>query len=257
MEDMAQLRPKLIRLKLSGIMETLDERTKQAVTEKWAPSHFLLMLLTDEVERRNQTQLARNLSKSELEPGKTLETFDFGFNPKIPEAAIRELATCLFIKKHENIFLLGPSGVGKSHLAQGLGHCACRKGHEVLFRRTVELVQWLSAGQGDGSYDRRLTFASRMELLILDDFGLETLTAEQQAGLYEIICRRYEQASTIITSNRDFGEWQSIFSNPLMGSAAMDRLVHRAASIVIEGRSYRLESFTKRNQILTSEEGIE
>ena len=246
MNDYTFLKPKLSRLKLSGILETLPLRMDQAMKEKWSFSQFLDLLLTDEVERRDFKQLSRRLVKSELDPDKTLESFDFTFNPRIHEPTIRELATCLFMEKKENIFFLGPSGVGKSHLAQALGHQACRKSHDTMFRRTEPLFKWIHSGKGDGTHERRLKLVSSAPLLILDDFGLKSLSEEQQTDLYEVICSRYERHSTIITSNRDFSEWPMIFANPLMGSAAMDRLVDRGIKIVIEGESYRMHNFVKR-----------
>ncbi|MBA7707399.1 IS21 family transposase ISAzo12 [subsurface metagenome] len=246
MDNLTFLKPKLSRLKLSGILETLAVRLEQALQEKWSFSQFLDLLLTDEVERRDYKQLARRLVKSNLDPDKTLETFDFTFNPRIHQPTIRELATCNFIEKKENVFFLGPSGVGKSHLAQALGHEAGRKGYDVMFKRISSLFQWIYSGRVDGTHERKLKQVSSIPLLILDDFGLKPLTSEQQADLYEVICVRYEKHSTIITSNRDFNEWPMVFSNPLMVSAAMDRLVHRAIKIVIEGKSYRFDSFVKR-----------
>jgi DNA replication protein DnaC len=248
MDELSLLKPKLTRLKLSGITETLSLRIAQAMNEKWSFSQFLDMLLSDEVERRDFKQLGRRLTRSGLEPEKTLESFDFHFNPRIHEATFRELATCGFLMQHENLFLVGPSGVGKSHLAQALGHEACRRAREVLYRRTAVLMDWIAAGHGDGTHARRLKQVGAVDLLILDDFGLTPLSEGQQADLYELICERYEKHSLIITSNRDFNEWPLVFANPLMGSAAMDRLVHRAVKIVIEGKSYRVDSFVKRSK---------
>jgi len=248
MEETVLLKPKLTRLKMSGVLETLNTRLEQAMKEKWPYSQFLDCLLSDEVERRDYKQLSRRLSRSGLDPAKTLETFDFSFNPRIHEPTVRELATCTFIQRKENPFFLGPSGVGKSHLSQALGHEATRRGHEVLFRRTCSLLAWIGAGRGDGSFERRMKVAATIDVLILDDFGLKPLNEEQQSDLYELICERYEKAPTILTSNRDFSEWLSVFSNPLMGSAAMDRLVHRGIKLVIEGKSYRVDSFVKRSK---------
>jgi DNA replication protein DnaC len=247
MNTMAQLKPALIRLRMSGILERLEDRIREAQEEKWAYTDFLLALFRDEIERRDFKTLSLRLKRSELDPQKTLETFDFSFNARIHEPAVKELASCFFIEKHENVFLLGPSGVGKSHLACALGHEAARRGYDVLFRRTASLLKWLGAGRGDGTYERRLKSLACVPLLILDDFGLNDLSLAAQNDLYEIICVRYETASLIITSNRDFAEWQNIFENQLLASAAMDRLVHKARKIVIEGRSYRLDSFSKLN----------
>ena len=235
------------------MLETLPERMNQALQQKWSFSQFLDTLLTDEVERRDYKQLSRRLTKSGLDPEKTLETFDFTFNLRIHQPTIAELATCFFLEKKENVFFVGPSGVGKSHIAQALGHEACRRGHEVMFDRTCSLFKWIHSGRGDGSYERRMRQVGCVALLILDDFGLRPLTEEHQADLYEVICERYEKRPTILTSNRDFNEWPMIFSNPLMASAAMDRLVHRAIKIVIDGKSYRLDGFVKRSKDLQHE----
>lgn len=248
---------KLSRLKMPGMASTLEERLDQAMNEKWSYSMLVEMLLTDEIERRDHKQLTRRLGKSRLQPSKTMESFDFAFNTKIPSSLIKELASCSFIEKKQNIFILGPSGVGKSHLAQALGHQACRKEHEVLFYCTYQLFEWISAGRGDGTNKKRLEQVIKAPLVILDDFGLQSLDETQQNDLYQLITQRYEKASTIITSNKDFDEWSSIFTNPLLGSAALDRLVHRGIQIIIEGNSYRLAEFkkglhkNKKNAILT------
>jgi DNA replication protein DnaC len=243
--EYSMINKKLTRLRLSGVATLLQSRLEQASREKWAYSMFLETLLTDEIERRDNKQLTLRLAKSRLNPNKTLETFDFKFNPKMQVALIKELSLCEFIEKNQNIFILGPSGVGKSHLAQALGHQACRKGMEVLFSCTYELFEWIHNGRGDGTHKKRLAQAIKTPLLIMDDFGLVDLNEAQQQDLYQVIAQRYEKSSTIITSNRDFDEWPSIFINPLLGTAALDRLVHKGIQVVIEGDSYRLAEFKK------------
>lgn len=243
--DTVQMNRKLTKLRLPGIATTLEQRIGQAIEEKWAYSMFIETLLTDEIERRDNKQLQIRLAKSKLDLSKTLETFDFQFNAKLQVALIRELALCGFVEKKQNIFILGPSGVGKSHLAQALGHQACRNGYDVIFHCTHQLFEWINNGRGDGTYKKRLANVIKMPILILDDFGLQALNEEQQEDLYQVIAQRYEKSSTIITSNRDFDEWPSIFVNPLLGTAALDRLVHKGIQVVIEGSSYRLAEFKK------------
>jgi DNA replication protein DnaC len=257
MNELSQLKPKLSRLKMSGILERLDLRIKQAEEGRQGYSEFLLAIIQDEIERRDFKGLASRLKKSGLDRKMTLESFDFRFNAHIHEPLVRELAGSSYIERLENIFLVGPSGVGKTHLAMALGHEACRRGIDVIFRRTFALLKWLGSGRADGTFDRKLKYLADVPLLILDDFGLNDINPMQQNDFYELICARYESASTIITSNRDFAEWISVFDNPLIGSAAMDRLVHRGIKIVIVGNSYRLDAFTAKNQLseLTNEIG--
>lgn len=243
--DNILIKKKLDKLKMPGIIEMFDLRLEQAMKEKWSYSALVESLLTDEIERRNHKQLMLRLAKSRLDQTKTIETFDFSFNSKIQVSLVRELSSCGFIDKKQNIFILGPSGVGKSHLAQALGHQACRREHDVLFYCTYQLFEWIYSGRGDGTHKKRLAQVIKVPLLILDDFGLQPLNEAQQTDLYQLIAERYEKSSTIITSNRDFDEWPGIFVNALLGSAALDRLVHKGIQIVIEGGSYRLSEFKK------------
>ncbi len=251
MDEMAQLKPKLTRLKLSGVLESLQHRLGEATSESWDYTHFLLMLLSDEVERRDSKQLSRRVGKSGLDPQKTLATFDFTFNRKIHQPTIKQLTTCGFLRERQNLFLVGPSGVGKSHLAQAVGNEACLRGFDVLYRNTHTLFRWLAGGRADGTHERRMQQLRGVDVLILDDFGLRELGESAQADLYELISDRYELRPTILTSNRDFEEWPQVFDNPLMASAAMDRLVHRAVKVVLEGDSYRMNAFKESTRQLT------
>jgi len=245
--DLIQLHPLLNKLRLTGILEILEETIKQALNEKWNYSKLLLHLFSREVEKRDHKQSCCRLSKSNLDPTKTLQLFQFDFNKKIPQQIIKELCQCNFIDSHENVFFVGPSGVGKTHLANSIGVEACRKGYDVIFQRTSNLLDWLHSGHGDGTFDKKMKKIIKMPLLILDDFGLIQLNKNYQLYLYQIISERYEKASIMITSNRDFSEWIDVFENPLIGSAAMDRLVHKAIKVSIEGDSFRTHQF-KNNQ---------
>ena len=239
MELKSQLVPKLKSLRLSGILETLEVRNQQAIDEKCTYVEFLQKLLEDEVERRGQKQLALRLRRSNLDPSKTLECFDFSFSPNLNRQQIYDLATCAFVERTESVFLCGPAGVGKSHLAQALGHEAARRGYDVVFTRTSAMLAHLHAGRADGTYERRLASFQRPEVLILDDFGLKAMRPPAMEDFYEVIEGRYGRGSILLTTNRAFSEWGELFDNPVLASAALDRLAHGATQIVITGDSYR------------------
>ena len=176
-----------------------------------------------------------------------MEDFDFTFNPNIPKAKIIDLTTCTFIAKHDNVLLLGPSGVGKSHIAQTIGHRACLVGYTVIFSTAQKLFRDLRASLADNSYEKVVAHYLKPHLLIIDDLGLRPLTDSQPDDLHEIIRKRYENGSTIITSNRDVEEWYPLFNNPLLASAAMDRLLHHVHVIKLEGESYRTSKKSKKS----------
>lgn len=239
MSQVHQLTPMLKSLRLSGILETLETRSQQAVREQWSYGDFLARLLHDEVERRAQKQLATRLRRAALNSQKTLETFDFNFNPSINRALLNELATANFVRQKRNVLLCGPTGTGKSHLAHGLAHGACRAGFNVIFVTADQLVRHLRAGRADDTYDRRLQQYLRCDLLVIDDFGLKPLAPPSPQDVYDVISGRYENGSILLTSNRAPTEWMAVFQDPLLGSAGLDRLVHNAYALVISGSSYR------------------
>jgi DNA replication protein DnaC len=199
MELTHQLTPMLRTLRLSGILETLDVRNRQAVEQQTSFVEFLTVLLQDEVERRAQSKLRLRLRRAAFDPTKTLEGFDFSFNPKLNKAQVFDLATCQFIERHENVLLYGPTGVGKSHLGQALAHEACRRGFDVLFIDTAKMLTHLAGGRADGTHDQRLLRYTRPDLLVLDDFGLKALRPPGPEDLYDVINERYEKASILLT----------------------------------------------------------
>lgn len=229
-------------LRLSGMLATLEARHRQAVAGQWSYVEFLSRLMEDEVERRGQKQLLLRLRRATLNTAKTLEDFNFSFNPHLNRQHVLALAAGDYLREHRNVLICGPSGVGKTHLSQALGQEACRQGYDVLFVSTHKMLQHLHAGRADNSLERRLATYARPDLLIMDDFALRPLTPTGAEDLYDVINERYEKGSILLTSNRAPQEWPDTFSNPLLASAGLDRLGDRAEMLVIRGQSYRTVS---------------
>ncbi len=234
-----ELVPLLKKLRLSGILDTYELRVRQAIDDQILPGEFLVRLLRDEVERREAKQLATRLRKAAFEHNKTFEEFDFAFNDRVPRDRLIDLATCGFVERHANVLLVGPTGTGKSHLAQALGHRACRRGFSTRYVDATRMLAELRAARADGTLDRKLHSLARLDLLILDDLGLHPLHDTDCLDLYDVIRLRYEKRSTILTSNRDVPEIGALFGDPLLAGAAMDRLLHHAHVLTLVGNSFR------------------
>jgi len=248
MELSHHLEPHLKRLRLSGVLETLETRTQQAIDGQWSYVEFLSRLLEDEVARRAQKQLALRLRRATINTSKTLEAFDFNFNPTISRQKVLDLAAGDYIRQRHNVLVCGPTGAGKSHLAQALAHEACVLGFSVLFVQTHKMLQHINGGRADGTRERRLQTYLRPDLLVLDDFGLRPLQPPGPEDLYDIIDGRYERGSLLITSNRAPNEWPELFVDPLLASAGLDRLLHHAEVLVITGSSYRAKDRQRLEQ---------
>jgi len=233
-----QLEASLKALNLSGMLDTLDARVAQTRAGEFGHLEFLQALCEDEIARRDAAALDRRLRAARFEHAATLEDFDFSFNPKIPAAAIRDLATLRFLDAGESIVLHGPVGVGKSHIAQALGHAACRHGNSVIFTKTSRLLADLSGGHADRSWETRLRRWARPALLVLDDFAMREFTGPQADDLYELISERAGRP-VIITANRATEDWYSLFPNPVVAESILDRVVNGAHHIHMPGRSYR------------------
>jgi len=234
-----QLEIKLKQLRLTGILQTLLIRIKQAEESNSGYQDFLMTLIEDEYERRQSGKLLKRLRQAGFEEEKTLEGFDFSFNPQIPVKKIKQLANCVYIENRENIFLLGPVGVGKSHIAQALGHIACRMGYDVLYTKAAKMFRYLNGGRADNSWEMRIKRHTVTDLLIIDDFGLKPLSQLQSDDFYEVINERYMKKSVIFTSNRSIEDWQGLFPDPLIANSALDRIAHNAHQIIMTGESYR------------------
>lgn len=234
-----QIEGKLRLLRLTGMLETLPVRLKEAENSNSGYMDFLMSLVEDEYERRQSGRLLKRLKKAGFEEEKTLEGFDFAFNPEIPAKRIKQLANCAYLESRENVFLLGPVGVGKTHIAEALGHIACRMEYDVQYTKAPKMFSYINGGRADNSWESRIKRYTSVPLLIIDDFGLKPLTNTQADDFYEIISERYMKKSTIFTSNREISEWQGLFPDPIIANSIMDRIAHNAHQIIMTGESYR------------------
>jgi DNA replication protein DnaC len=233
------LQSKLKSLRLGGMMDTIEQRLEQAQEGKLGYLEFLELMLEDEIGRRAQRGLASRIAKAHFEENKTLEEFDFGFNPKIPVQKIKELASCRFMEAGESVIVCGPVGTGKSHLIQALGHSACRTGYNVQYITASRMLSDLGGGRADGSWPVRFRHYLHPDLLIVDDFCLKELSSQQAEDIYELIGERHRNMPMMIASNRSPKDWYPLFPNPVLAEGALDRLINRSHHLVLEGRSYR------------------
>lgn len=239
MNPSPELIPMLKQLRLSGILDSIEHRNRQALAEKFSYMDFLAMILQDEVARRSQKRFALALRRASFRSQKTLEEFDFTFIPGLNRTLINDLASCRFIEEKVCVLIVGPCGTGKSHLAQALGHAAIRVGHDVLFSTADRMLTQLHAARATNSYERQFARFVNIDLLIIDDFGLKPLKGIQDEDFHDVISERYERKSTMITSNLDIPEWAEAFPNRILGAATVDRIRHGAYKVVLEGQSFR------------------
>jgi DNA replication protein DnaC len=235
------------KLRLSGLLNSLELRLQEAEANRLPYAQFLELLFQDEINIRHQRLLARRHKSADFREPRSLENFDFGFNPTINRTQIYELATCQFVRQHRDVLLVGPPGVGKSHLAQAIGLEALKAGFVVLYRSIFDLVRELLSQETLSAEARLLNKYLKPELLIIDDMGLKVLPPKSGEILLEIIMRRYENRSTLMTSNRPIEEWGKLLSDVPAASAILDRLLHHAELIAITGRSYRLQPNAKHS----------
>jgi DNA replication protein DnaC len=246
--NLIELQRALRQLRLSGLAAGLETRLLQAQSEKLAPLDFLSTLVQDELVRRQDRLLERRLKQASFrDPGKRLDTFDFDFNKKINRRLVFELATARFVTQHEDGLFLGPPGTGKSHVAQAIGFAVLQQGHRVLYREAHALVDELADAQLAGTRKAYLALLTTVPLLIIDDLGMRKLPHTVAEDLLEIIMRRYERASTLITSNRPVEDWGKLLGDTAAVTALLDRLLHHGHVLPCGPRSWRTRLHSDRN----------
>jgi DNA replication protein DnaC len=238
----------LKRLKLGPLLPTLPERLVLARAQQLDYAAFLTLLLADEVQRRDQQALERRLTSAGFEDRVTLDDVDWASPVNLDRRQLQQLFTLEFLARTEHVILVGPVGVGKTMLAQCLGAAAVRAGHTVRFVRADALLKELGQARADHSFEQVFRRYLTPELLIVDDFGLHRLTAQQSSDLYELVIERHRRASFVLTSNRSVDEWLGLFDDPILGNSALDRLANAAHQLVLDGPSYRARLAPRRRQ---------
>ena len=241
--NLIELERALRQLRLGGVADVLEIRLRQAQAEAMAPIDLVSCLVSDELTRRSDRLLERRRKQAGFRDAhKTLDNFDFTFNPKMNRSLVFDLATGAFIQRREDALLLGPGGAGKSHLAQAIGQAAIQQGYKVIYRETHILLEELADASLDGTRKQYMESISTVPLLIIDDFGMRKLPQTAAEDLLEIIMRRYERASTVLTSNRPVEDWGKLLCDVAAVSAMLDRLLHHGHVLKCGPRSWRTKT---------------
>jgi len=241
--NILELQRSLRQLRLGGMAAVLEMRLHQAQAEPMAPIDLIACLVSDELTRRSDRLLERRRKQAGFrDPDKTLDNFDFTFNPKMNRSLIFDLATCGFIGRREDALFVGPGGSGKSHLGQAIGQAAILQGYRVLYRETHILLEELAEAVAEGTRKQYMDAVTTVPLLIIDDFGMRKLPMTAAEDLLEIIMRRYERASTLLTSNRPVEDWGKLLGDVAAVSSMLDRLLHHGHVLKCGPRSWRTKT---------------